>query len=39
MGEFKTTISLAELRQRNEASQAAANAAKNTTPPPPPKKP
>jgi len=37
MGEFKTTISLAELRQRNEASQAAANAAKNTTPPPPKK--
>ena len=28
MGDFKTTISIAELRQRNEASQAAANATK-----------
>ena len=38
MGDFKTTISIAELRQRNEASQAAANAAKKTPPPPPSKK-
>lgn len=38
MGEYKSTISIAELRQRNEASQAAADAAKNP-PPPPPKKP
>ena len=37
MGEFKTTMSISELRQRNEASQAAAQAAK-TPPPPPPKK-
>jgi len=37
MGEFKTTISLAELRQRNEQSQAAADAAKNPTAPPPKK--
>jgi hypothetical protein len=38
VGEYKSTISIAELRQRNEASQAAADAAKNP-PPPPPKKP
>lgn len=37
MGDFKTTMSIGELRQRNEASQAAAQAAK-TPPPPPPKK-
>jgi hypothetical protein len=37
VGEFKTTMSIEELRARNETSQAAANAAKNS-PPPPPKK-
>jgi hypothetical protein len=37
VGEFKTTMSISELRQRNEASQAAAQAAK-TPPPPPPQK-
>ncbi len=38
MGEYKSTMSIAELRQRNEQSQAAADAAKKTTPPPAPKK-
>jgi hypothetical protein len=37
VGDFKTSMSISELRQRNEASQAAAQAAKNP-PQPPPKK-
>ena len=36
MGKFKTTMSIGELRDRNEASKAAAK--QPTPPPPPPKK-
>lgn len=38
MGEFKTTMSLDELRQRNETSQQAATQREQTPPPAPPKK-
>ena len=38
MGEFKTTMSIDELRQRNEVSQRAAAQQPQTPPPPPPKK-
>lgn len=37
MGKFKTTMSIGELRDRNEASKAAAQKPQ-TPPPPPPKK-
>jgi hypothetical protein len=36
MGKFKTTMSIGELRDRNDASKAAAK--QSTPPPPPPKK-
>ena len=37
MGKFKTSMSIGELRDRNEASKAAAKA-QTPPPPPPPKK-
>jgi hypothetical protein len=36
VGKFKTTMSISELRQRNEATKAAVQ--KPQTPPPPPSK-
>lgn len=36
MGEFKTSMSLGELKRRNDASRAAVK--QPTPPPPPPKK-
>lgn len=38
MGKFKTTMSLTELKQRNDASKQAAAQQQSKTPPPPPPK-
>lgn len=38
MGKFKTTMSIAELKQRNDASKQAAAQQQSKTPPPPPPK-
>lgn len=38
MGDFKTTMSLDELRQRHETSQQQADAQRPKDPPPPSKK-
>lgn len=37
MGKFKATMSITELKQRNDASKAAAAQQQSKTPPPPPK--